>query len=365
MRNARAWSGALSFAVATLMLLAGCAIHPVPEDVTGVTTYEIARQIRCETREAAKDRVLTEIRTLAIGSPYQAGDPRAQQLLAQYEDNREDISTFRPELFSGSNYALVRAYLNTIYSTAVAYSFDLTMDEQNNLGTTIDLLGPWVTKLTLGVTADANRERSNEEVFTLTDTLGDLLTNLSTPQHGVPYCGDAQLVPPNYIYPLAGHIGVAKTVKTFFELNSFTTLASTDGSKSGNAAQTAPTYTEKLIFTTTIDLTANPKLTFTPGGKAFQFMDASLTGTVKRVDTHKVYVALAVQPAASASVTSLRNYLFPTPAISTFSGAVGPRRAATLVGNSVTALARTPAEQLAVQAVDQVRSREIQLISTQ
>ena len=63
--------------VAAAALLTNCAIHPVPEDVTGVTTYEIARQIRCETREAAKDRVLTEIRTLAMGSPYQAGDLRA------------------------------------------------------------------------------------------------------------------------------------------------------------------------------------------------------------------------------------------------------------------------------------------------
>jgi hypothetical protein len=351
-----------SAAIGAVLLFSGCAIHPVPENVTGVTTYDIARQIRCETREAAKDRVLTEIRTLAAGSPYQPGDLRAQQLLARYEGDGEDISTFRPALFSGPDYALVRAYFTIIYSTAIAYSFDLTMDEQNNLGTTLDFLGPWVQKFTLGVTADANRERSNEEVFTLTDTLGDLLVNLSTPQHGIPYCGPPQLPPPNYIYPIAGHIGVAKTVKTFFELNSFTTLASTDGgSKSGNAAQTAPTYTEKLIFTTIVDLSVLPKITFAPGGKQFQFVDASLTGLAKRLDTHKVYVALAVQPSGVASVTSLRNYLFPAPAISTFSGQLGTR-GPVAVGNSVTAWARTPAEILALTAVDQVRSREIQII---
>src|SRR5579862_3104037 len=162
-----------SASLAAALLVAGCAIHPVPEDVTGATTYDIARQIRCETREAAKDRVLTEIRTLAMGSPYQPGDLTAQQLLARYEDDREDIGTFRPALFAGPDYARVRDYFTMIYSTAIAYSFDLTMDEQNNLGTTLDLLGPWVPKLTLGITADANRERSNEEVFTLTDTLGD------------------------------------------------------------------------------------------------------------------------------------------------------------------------------------------------
>lgn len=355
-------------AIAAALLMAGCAIHPVPEDVTGVTTYEIARQIRCETREAAKDRVLTEIRTLAMGSPYQAGDPVAQRLLARYDDNREDISTFSPALFPGPDYALVRAYLNTIYSTAVAYSFDLTMDETNNLGTVLDWLGPWVAKFTLNVTADANRERSNEEVFTLTDTLGGLLMNLSAPQHGVPYCGDQQLVEANYVYPITGNIGVAKTVKTFFELNTFTSLGSVAaGSKTGNAAQNAPTYTEKLIFTTTIDASETPKLTFTPAGRTFQFMDASLTGLAKRVDTHKVYVALAEQPSGAVSLASLQNYLFPAPAIVKFSKTSGVKGSTAFlgtgvaIGNSVIAQPRTAGEALALDAVDQMRSREIQI----
>jgi hypothetical protein len=239
------------------------------------------------------------------------------------------------------------------------------MDETNNLGTVLDWLGPWFTKFTLNVTADANRERSNEEVFTLTDTLGGLLMNLSAPQHGVPYCGEAQLPQANYIYPIAGRIGVDKTVTTFFELNTFTSLGSAAGSsKSGNAAQNAPTYTEKLIFTTTIDASANPKLTFTPAGKKFQFMDASITGLAKRVDTHKVYVALAVQPSGAASLTLLQNYLFPTPAISTLSKTKGSTvylANGVEIGNSVIAQPRTAGEALALKAVDQMRSREIQI----
>jgi hypothetical protein len=355
-----------SFAMIAGVLLAGCAIHPVPEDVTGVTTYQIARQIRCEIREAAKERVLTEIRTLAMGSPFQPGDLKAQRILARYDADREDISTFRPTQFSGPDYALVRAYFTEIYSTAVAYSFDLTMDEFNNLGTTINLLGPWMPKFTLGIMADANRERSNERLFTLTDTLGGLLMNLSTPQHGVPYCGNAQLVPPNYIYPVAGQIGVAPMLRTFFELNNFTSLASGDGSKTGNAAQMAPTLTDKLIFTTTIDLTATPKITFTPAGKQLQVTDASLTGMASRKDTHKVYVALALEPAGVAGVGSIQKFLFPAPALSTTSGASGRKRTPVYVGNSITAPApRTAAQDLALTAVDQMRSREVQIIPTQ
>jgi hypothetical protein len=354
-------------AAATAMLLTGCAIHPVPEDVTGVTTYQIARQIRCEIREAAKERVLTEIRTLAMGSPYQPGDPQAHHLLARYDgDAAEDISTFSPASFSGRDYALVRAYFTQIYSTAVAYSFDLTMDEHNDLGTTLDFLGPWSPKFTLGITADANRARSNERIFTLTDTLGGLLMNLSTPQHGVPYCGHTEIVGPNYIYPIAGQIGVAKMLRTFFELNNFTTLAAGDGSKTGNAAQTAPTLTDKLIFTTTIDLSATPKLTFTPSGNRFQFMDASLTGLAKRIDTHKVYVALALEAPGVAGVGLVRNFLFPTRANATPVRVSGAKKRPIYVGNSITAWApRTAAQDVALAAVDQMRTREVQIIPIQ
>jgi hypothetical protein len=37
---------------------AGCAIHPLPEDVTGVPTYVIAKKIRCEARTARRSRTI-------------------------------------------------------------------------------------------------------------------------------------------------------------------------------------------------------------------------------------------------------------------------------------------------------------------
>ena len=49
------YGGVCAFAA---FVLAGCAIHPLPEDVTGVDTYTIVRQIRCETRQAVIDFAL-------------------------------------------------------------------------------------------------------------------------------------------------------------------------------------------------------------------------------------------------------------------------------------------------------------------
>jgi hypothetical protein len=86
-----------------------------------------------------------------------------------------------------------------------------------------------------------------------------------------------------------------------------------------------------------------------------------LTPSFKRVDTHKVYVALAEQPSGAASLAALQAYLFPAP---TTAGAAGINKSTLFVGNSLMANTRTPGEQVAARAADQMRSREIQLLLT-
>jgi hypothetical protein len=344
-------------AVAAALLLSNCAIHPVPEDVTGVDTYHIVRQIRCETRAAAADLVLRELKRLGTDNEEQAADPIARRLVAQYEADPEAISSFSPNLFPGPKYVQVRNLYNVIYSAAIAYNFDLTMSEENDLGTVLDFLGPWTPKFTLAASADANRGRSNERTFTITDTFGKLLTQLNTPVRGRRYC-DGQIVAANYVYPIAGHIGVDKTVMTFFQLALFASLAP---DKAAPGAGGAPTIADKLTFTTTIDGSTTPKATFTPVGKGFQFMDASLTGLAKRVDMHQVTVGLALSASATGYLNSLRGYLFSR---LRGTGALAPSAAVgnVLVANTLTANANTPAEQLAALAVDQLKSREVQLV---
>ena len=340
-------------ALAAVSLLSSCAIHPVPEDVTGVDTYHIVRQIRCETREAAKAFVLKELRRLAADHEDQPGDRLAQRLVAEYEAKPDAISNFRPELFRGPQYAQVRNFYNVIYSAGIAYNFDLTMTEDNNLGTSINFLGPWApSTFTLGLGADANRQRANERTFTITDTLGTLLTKLDTPVRGRRYC-DGQIVEANYAYPIAGRIGVDKMVQTFFELVLFTNLSADKGGP--------PTMADKLTFTTVVDISAMPKVVFAPVTSGFQLADASLTGVAKRTDMHQVTVGLAIDTKATAALGLLRNYLF-----SRQRGAgvavASPPGGGVLVVTSLTAHANTGAQQLAIVAVDQLKSREVQII---
>lgn len=346
-------------AIGAASLLSNCAIHPVPEDVTGVNTYHIVRQIRCETREAAAKFVLRELKRLGSDHEDQAADPIARSLVDQYEANPELISTFTPDLFPGPKYAQVRNFYRVIYSSAIAYNFDLTMTEQNNLGTTVNLLGPWTQKFTLGLSADANRTRSNERSFTVTDTFSELLMGLNRPVRGQRYC-DGQIVQANYVYPIAGHIGVDELVMTFFQL---AYLGGLSADKAAPGAIGPPTIADKLTFTTTIDGSATPTVLFSPAGSGLQLTDASLTGMASRMDAHQVTVGLALDTGAMASLTSLRGYLFSRErSIGAPAASVAGAPGGVLVVNTLTAQARTSAEKLAVIAIDQLKSREVQLV---
>ena len=201
---------------AALSLLSGCAIHPVPEDFAGVDTYHIVRQIRCETREAFREIVIDWLSRLA-----RSGDPIAQKLSMQYESNPETISTFRADLFGGPDYDRVRSAINLFYDAGIAYNFDFTMTEDNDLTTDVSLLKALTQpKFTLGISAGAKRKRSNNRTFTVTDTFSFLLTKLNIEVRGRRYC-DGQIVQANYVYPIAGRIGVDKLAKDFIELTLF------------------------------------------------------------------------------------------------------------------------------------------------
>ena len=212
------WRGAL--AVLTAGLLSSCAIHPLPQDFSGVSTDTIVRQVRCETRNAATNLVLGELQLVMMpGNLKQLPAREADKIEALFNTIRADrdgIDVFNPERdLPGDNLKRVRAYLDVIYSTGVAYNFDLTMSETNNLSAGFDLLGPFAPKFTMGFKADLNRSRGNERTFTLTDKLGDLMARPMKFANGASYCAD-KLVAKNFIYPITGEVGVSDTINDFF-----------------------------------------------------------------------------------------------------------------------------------------------------
>ncbi len=105
---------------------------------------------------------------------------------------------------------------------------------------------------------------------------------------------------------------------------------------------------------------------FNPVGQALQLVDASLTGSIKRSDVHQVTVALAISTGGAVNLGPLESFLFssqrstgaaPAPA----TAARRPAAASLVVGRRVTG-GGTPSEALAVLAIDQLKSRELEII---
>src|ERR1700731_1780434 len=94
------------------VFVSGCAIHPLPEDFSGVPTNVIVKQIRCETRKAVIDLALgwlTNPENLANGRV----DPRAHEIGLQFQAEQLPIQQLNPKLFTGH----VRDIVGLFYDT--------------------------------------------------------------------------------------------------------------------------------------------------------------------------------------------------------------------------------------------------------
>ncbi len=313
----------ISVVAAGCLLLGGCAIRPMPEDMSGVPTTIIVKQIRCETRQAIKDFALdwlTFERNLELGRV----DRRSYEIGLQFRQGRP-LSQFTPELFQGR----VRHVVGIFYETGIAYNFTLGMKEENNLNTEINLLKPFTTSnRTLGISAKADRSRRSERIFTITDSFRSLFR---LPED---YCaGEAfgrsynYVAPPNYIYPITGEIGIKNLIADFINLTLFDGLG---GPRDNTGAP--PTIADTLEFITTIGGSLTPKVVFSPAGTNLQVVDASLRGDVSRTDNHTITMGLAVAKDAAPQLPAIRSSLL-TPLIS--------------------ASPTTPAEAAAAEAVNQ------------
>jgi hypothetical protein len=140
--------------LAFLPLLMGCSIHPLPDDVSRKSTYDIVDKIRCEAKAAVE----------------------------QYGRNFNDAS--------------------------IVYQFTFDIDEHNDANAGFTLLNPFANgTFNLSTTASANRERQGVRNFELIDSFNDLRKMNCSRDREV-----------NWIYPLTGDIGMYDSVATFIRL---------------------------------------------------------------------------------------------------------------------------------------------------
>lgn len=256
--------------------LGACAIHPLPKDVTGYSTPTLVRKIRCEAREAVVNAAIEIVHR----HHQEVTDERSLDDALQ---RKSSFTTWEQESLA----ALTRI--------GIVYDFSLQGVETGSLSLSADIVKPLSngTETYSPSLGDALR-RDNTRAFTVSDsfkTLWDL--------HPEKHCKFPTFDPnsgPNYQYPIAGRIGLDEMIQTFVRLSVSGDLVAEQDPTKLDALSPAgpPTMVDTLIFTTTLNAGLNAEVMLSPAGTALQLKDASLMGSVGRVDTHMVTIGLAL-----------------------------------------------------------------------
>lgn len=309
------------FPLLSAVALAGCSIHPVQHEVTGVRTPEIVERIRCETRLAIQDKAGEMLRSY--------GTPGALALADQLATMRG--RTWPKDVVKLTDRAERDFYYRYI-QTGIAYDFTFDITEDNRASLLADPV-KLITNGTvgIGISASGDFARNNARHFIMSDTFENLLL-LDT---GLP-CGD-HVRGPNYAYPIAGSVGMFELISTFVDLNEDKNLQPL---ASGNSR----VFADTLTFTTTLTGQVAPHVEIAPVGRRWGLASpTSVAAYGQRLDKHMMIVGLSMAPAKSVVQRAALAPAIPLPGL--YTGRSALQKTTT----------RNSAEQGALDAVRQQR----------
>jgi hypothetical protein len=233
--------------------LTGCALYPIPDDVTSFRTEDIVRHARCEIR--------SEIIGYLIDHGVIPPSATDREIAVVVEKIKKDKKSF----------------LAMLVGVGAAYKFDFNITEHNNAsgsaGFSLPFTGP---VLTGGGTASVDLDRVGSRVFETGDQWDDLLANGRR-------CAGVQPRPGNIIYPLGGSIGVGRAVRTFIDIIE-------QGGKLGGANDN---FVDTLKFTTFVSAGATASITLAPVPHSLRLVSATAGLSGSRTDVHTLTLSFA------------------------------------------------------------------------
>jgi hypothetical protein len=271
---------------------AGCAIHPLPENMLGrqFRTSLIVHHIRCEARAAIKHAIvdyLRHVKLTELADQFSAPSFRLEQL----------------DLYLRAMPNKVRANIIKYERAAITYDFTFDITEQNTVAAEVDFVNLLSNgAFSIGPKGQSDLQRQTVRLFRVNDTFGELI-HINSDR-----CTEDGS-PENFVYPVAGSIGLGEMIETFVDLNEFQNLT---GSKD---TDTVPTIADTFNFQTTISGSVGPQVTLTPLNHRFNVAGASLTASASRKDIHKVIVAMSLPALPNSN---------PAPAVTGFLGGSAP-----------------------------------------
>jgi hypothetical protein len=287
--------------VALASWLAGCAIHPLPEDVTGNTTYAIVQKIRCEARDALDQ--------LAIRGLRESTNPRTISLADLLAERRVTIL----DLFMNPHYMRdvdreVHNNFDVFTLSALAFDFSLVGTENNDAAANANFGWPFGGGLfTLNVSGGTNLERQNDRKLQVGHTFLELYDRTSKE-----VCEQIVAGTGNLIYPITGKIGLDEVINTFYLLNRPYNpslqlpvdrygIAITEAYRNKFDGGNIKKVSDTLQFTTSFVGGSSPFISLDPvPGRVFRFVNATATLAARRKDIHRVAISVEMGPVVTS-----------------------------------------------------------------
>src|SRR5882724_7940035 len=115
------------FFVCCALGTAGCAIHPLPDDVTRLATRQIVYYIRCEARAAIKQAIVDHLKKV----PLTEFAERLEQNLLPLDELDRHLHELPPRERSG---------IAKYERAAITYDFNFNITEQNTVAAEVDFV---------------------------------------------------------------------------------------------------------------------------------------------------------------------------------------------------------------------------------
>jgi hypothetical protein len=229
-------------------------MRPIPDDVSAIPTEHIVRSMRCETKQAVRDRITYELTRIG------ASDIQAEHILDPV--NLEQVRRRDSRL---------AAKLLAYGASSIAYRFEFAISESNEAQGSVGFKLPFTSTL-FDVQAGGalKNQRDGLRRFETVETFADLAEL---------HCRDFTTRDVNPVYPITGSIGMSKAVHTFVELTEF-------GGAKGE-------FTDTLTFTTQLSGSLRPSLVLAPVPNSFRVVNASGELSAGRIDKHSVTISFA------------------------------------------------------------------------
>jgi hypothetical protein len=264
------------------VVLAACSIHPLPEDFSRSSTFEIVQKIRCEAREAIIAIALTENGKGRIDAFLSDPNAATQDRTARIEKAGDFM-------------------LPPLRRVAIGYTFKFSITEGNGgSGEAVFELPFSNGAFSLGLNVGEDKKRKAERSFDIVEGLPKVLADPTL---------QCEPGAQNWKYPITGEIGLKEIIRTYSNLANLNLFPRNERSSSRDeAGQTGQSqnqrqtsaqsrkiyqFTDELTFTTTYNASAEPSVELKPVARNFRLTRASAVIGGRREDVHSVTVALA------------------------------------------------------------------------